>query len=453
VEARNYDNADLRPINVNGADRSYILRAPVGEVKGLIFAYHGGGGDASTMERMCGDLNAEAHKIGCAVIYPDGVPFGKGKVWPRTEEGRSNDEAFLKALKERLTHQICNGKNVPVLLSGHSMGGWLAVYLAMLGYANALVLNATSVLQSDLDLIRNNKSSFDVKRIELFDVTHIQDHKDNNVPLQGGYGAEAQIEIYHLSHKEGIDKLIERNGFVSGETVARHSKNCTTFIYDSPNGVQIKSILTQDGGHSIAGGNARNSSKAASFVGEIMSAMNKALAKEQNNLINTNQPAQPIAETRNVKYKGQGSGINFSRDYDLYKPAGEIAGVVFLFHKAGESAKNVDKALIANLVQAGNLVICPDGLAHNQFLDKQTGTTGKPKEWFDDKAPFMQQRDLAFLAEVKKDIINKDKIDLPGLRLQTYAAGSDDKGTNFANFVVKEGHAKNLDGNQARVRS
>jgi len=92
-------SADLQTLEVDGEERSYLLRVPDSakhQDRPLVLVFHGGGGRAQGIERVTG-MNAVADKHGFVVCYPDAGDGVWGTLRSTTGDPAA-DVAFIEAL-------------------------------------------------------------------------------------------------------------------------------------------------------------------------------------------------------------------------------------------------------------------------------------------------------------------------------------------------------------------
>jgi polyhydroxybutyrate depolymerase len=133
-QAGSEKGVERRAIQAAGRERVYYLYRPAGKPKGpypVVFAIHGGGGQALGMRRVGFDPLADRH--GFAVVYPEGHNHGwnDGRLGARIlrRSGNVDDVAFFRAMIDQL---IAERTADPARLyaTGPSNGGMMTFRIA-----------------------------------------------------------------------------------------------------------------------------------------------------------------------------------------------------------------------------------------------------------------------------------------------------------------------------------
>jgi polyhydroxybutyrate depolymerase len=122
--------SDTRTLNVNGLTRRYILHVPAAQAKQsmpLVIVLHGGGGNASSMERYS-RFSVLADREDFLVAYPDGIDHH----WNDGRQELSNsadDVSFISALIDDVARSF-RVDTARVYATGISNGGMMSNRLA-----------------------------------------------------------------------------------------------------------------------------------------------------------------------------------------------------------------------------------------------------------------------------------------------------------------------------------
>jgi polyhydroxybutyrate depolymerase len=143
-------------ILVNGVTREYLLYKPKsllpGEKYPLLLDFHGGGGNASSMEKNFGfDHIADQKKI--IVAYPEGLNKGwnDGRKYGRSLHS-ANDLAFINLLTDKLIATE-NADPTQLYAAGISNGAFFSIYLAtkLPGKFKAIAVVCGNILEDNKD--------------------------------------------------------------------------------------------------------------------------------------------------------------------------------------------------------------------------------------------------------------------------------------------------------------
>lgn len=252
---------DLQTIQVNGVERSYLLREPSqtnrkpDEVRPMVIVLHGGGGNAHNAEKMTG-FTKKAEKEGFYVVYPN----GSGKrghillTWNSTHccghamQSRVDDVSFISALIDKLSKEYPIDSR-RIYVTGMSNGAMMAHQLGIaLSSRIAAIAPVVGGMFGDEQLPATPVSAM------IFNGA-----KDENVPEDGGLGsgvgarkgawdgtpllpATSQGQFWAKADDCETDPGIQR------------SRLLTETSWTCPKGVSVTQVMVLDGGHSWPGG-------------------------------------------------------------------------------------------------------------------------------------------------------------------------------------------------------
>ncbi len=180
---------------------STIAPGPSGPPVPLLVALHGGLGWGTQFERTSGfDGLAEANRF--IVVYPDGVGVGPNQVNRTWNSGECcgvakrlnvDDVTFIRMLIERLRSQYPIDP-ARTFAAGHSNGGMQAYRLAC-ELSDQIVAIGVQSASLELDGCRP---------AQPVSLLHIHGTGDQNVPIDGGIGANALSGVSYRPPIEGI---------------------------------------------------------------------------------------------------------------------------------------------------------------------------------------------------------------------------------------------------------
>jgi polyhydroxybutyrate depolymerase len=176
-------------IEVAGRERSYLVHLPSGETKGplpVVVALHGGGSNASSMERYS-RLSDTADAHGFIVVYPEGSgrvadihTWNAGSCCAYAERTNVDDVAFIGATIDDVVRRY-GGDPSRVLVTGISNG-------AMMAYRFA------ARMPTKVSAIAAVAGSLEIDASEILrpvPVLHIHGTDDQHVPVKGGVGTKS----------------------------------------------------------------------------------------------------------------------------------------------------------------------------------------------------------------------------------------------------------------------
>ncbi|MCA9815945.1 MAG: prolyl oligopeptidase family serine peptidase [Cyanobacteria bacterium HKST-UBA01] len=124
---------EQRKLMSGGMERDYLLYLPTDTSKSnppraLVIACHGGGGNARSMDRLCGGLTALADQKGFIVAFPD----GRDRHWNDGRTVNLNNTSDVDFIATMIDALIAEGlvDRSRVYSTGISNGGFFSQYLA-----------------------------------------------------------------------------------------------------------------------------------------------------------------------------------------------------------------------------------------------------------------------------------------------------------------------------------
>ncbi len=120
-------------LSSEGVERTYYVYRPACQVRypaPVVMAFHGGGGTARGMDKLCGGITSCADRQGFVVVFPDGVSRGWNDGRTINEKNRPNDVQFISTLCDSIVKEgIADPQRI--YATGISNGGFFSQYLAL----------------------------------------------------------------------------------------------------------------------------------------------------------------------------------------------------------------------------------------------------------------------------------------------------------------------------------
>lgn len=250
-------------IYVSGTQRSYILYVPSSydpeTPSPLIFAFHGGGSNASNMEKTTG-FNALAETEGFIVTYPMGVSKSATGTPQGTWNGGSagggyayeqniDDIAFVKAMVKDISSAYSIDTNM-IYATGISMGGMISYRIAceLSDTFAAIAPVATSLVLSP----GTCKPSRPVP------VIHLHGTADKFIPYNGGNSSRSLPKVLavggpYISVNDSLAVFKEINNTDDeGDEVYNEGDTVCT-LWGGRFGADVELCTIKDGGHNWPG--------------------------------------------------------------------------------------------------------------------------------------------------------------------------------------------------------
>lgn len=196
----------------DGAERSYILYVPSGYDSSrpapVIFAFHGGGGNAEIMIRTSG-FNHIADEEGFLVVYPNGSGRREGKLltWNGgtccgfAQENNVDDVGFVRAILADLQF-VATIDPKRMYATGMSNGGIMSYRLAC----------EAADLFAAIAPVAGTLNFAPCAPTENVSVIHFHGTDDGHLPYDGGVGAESLVGVDFASVRDSLDFWVSFNG-------------------------------------------------------------------------------------------------------------------------------------------------------------------------------------------------------------------------------------------------
>ncbi len=241
-----------KTIQVDGLQRHYLAFAPdhVKEPLPVVIVLHGGGGNASQIQRVTG-FNDLAAKHGFVVVYPDSAGGywndGRGVEFMRAQRENINDVKFIRSILDDLAkdHKIDRSR---VFSTGLSNGGLMSHRLA--AEASDAIAGIAPVCGGMAPVIAATfKPQFPVS------ILIIQGAADPVVPIDGGdiVGRDSTRGKV-IPTKDTLAKYLERNGNANNPMKTKLDPKDENIVEvskypDGPGGAKTWFYLVKNGGH------------------------------------------------------------------------------------------------------------------------------------------------------------------------------------------------------------
>lgn len=239
-------------INVDGLNRSYIVRLPQQYYDStkdwpLVVGLHGTGGNGAQFETGYG-MSAKADEAGFIAVYPEGVvkADGRGLFSIRTWNAGSccdyamysniNDVKFIKTLINNLSDRFRVDRK-RIYITGMSNGGMMAYRLAS---------ELSDQIAAVAIVSGNMVAPKDPALTGAVPILHIHAKADTKVPFNGGTGIGA---VQFPPVMDGILYWVKRNNCDTVPTVEYGAGYQVQRWSDAAGRAPIHLYLTDDGGH------------------------------------------------------------------------------------------------------------------------------------------------------------------------------------------------------------
>lgn len=198
-----------------GEERSYNLYVPLSfdasKPAGVVFAFHGGGGNADIMMRTSG-FNKIADEEGFLVVYPNGsgrlddklLTWNGGTCCGFAQENNIDDVGFVRAMLGDL-QTIADIDMKRVYATGMSNGGIMSYRLAC---EAADIFAAIAPVAGTLNFSPCEPS-------QEVSVLHFHGTDDQQLPYNGGVGTESLVGVDFVSVQDSLAAWASINGCYS----------------------------------------------------------------------------------------------------------------------------------------------------------------------------------------------------------------------------------------------
>jgi len=206
---------ETQHVNSEGAERMFLVYTPTCQMQypaPVVLAIHGGGGNARSMDKLCGGITKLADKEGFVVVFPEGI----SKCW---NDGRTvnqkhgfDDVMFIEKMCDKL---VADGVADPkrIYTTGISNGGFFSQYLALRIPDKIAAAASVAATLSDV-----HEPMMTHKPVPLMYILGVEDPL---VPYNGGriggkilWGSRGQA----VSAERSIDFWIANNGLAKSKT-------------------------------------------------------------------------------------------------------------------------------------------------------------------------------------------------------------------------------------------
>lgn len=245
-------------ITVDGLERSYLVHAPddaAASPRPVMLVMHGGFGNAEGVEELYG-MNAVAEREDFIAVYPNGPRIGtvvlrQRRTWnaglccgPAAEDD-IDDVAFIRAMVDALVRDYGIDRD-RVYASGMSNGGMMSYRLL----CEAPDLIAAAVPVAGTLVLDDCAGGADVPLL------HIHGAADDNVPVAGGVGGRALVDIDYRPLAETFAMLAEARD--CAEPVrSTDALGTEVSIYACADGAPIEVMILPGVGHTWPGAEPR----------------------------------------------------------------------------------------------------------------------------------------------------------------------------------------------------
>ncbi len=244
--------SDVQVLNVDGRERSFILRTPSQHIERmpLVIVLHGGGGNGEHAERVTG-FTQKAQQENFIVAYPNGTGNKKRFTWNaehccgQAMHQNSQDVEFIRALIDHLIQHYSVDPN-RVYVTGMSNGGMMTHRLGIeLSDKIAAIAPVVATLFGDETLPK-----------EPISALIINGQKDTSVPFEGG---QPNPRFKHSWGKLPTQPAKEQALFWSKANHCKHSNTRETdtlshTTYHCPKQVSVEFYALKNDGHAWPGG-------------------------------------------------------------------------------------------------------------------------------------------------------------------------------------------------------
>ena len=242
-------------LNHQGTDRRFLVHVPKGytgkERVAVVLAFHGGAATADSVERQS-RLNAASDRFGFIVIYPEGTGIGRFHTWNAGSccgmavRQRVDDVGFVRKLLEGLPrHYAVDTRRV--YATGFSNGAMLCHRLACEMWDRIVAIAPVS---GDIGV---------EGPVPRRPVPVIQFHgmQDQNIPFQGGTGANALQPVPHRSIPSTVDWWVRTNHCQGQPVKVADTRDYVMKRYEPAAGTKGAPVVfyaVKEAGHTWPGG-------------------------------------------------------------------------------------------------------------------------------------------------------------------------------------------------------
>ncbi|MCA0045080.1 alpha/beta hydrolase family esterase [Celeribacter litoreus] len=252
---------ETKTMTVGGLQRTYHVYVPrslqSGTLAPIIYAFHGGGGNAEQFESRM-DWRGAAEKYGAILVLPQA--YGRGGDdngnWNAestiplgfAERNHLDDLGFLQAMFSVMQ------ANYPVdrsrtYLAGFSNGG-------MFSYRAACELGVQKI--SAVAVVATTMSFSSCAKPQGISLLHIHGTDDENIPLEGGRGTNSARRANWPAVARGVDVFKSGNQCSSGQQLVRPASDTSCSVYSCGGNDEVELCIVQNGGHAWPGGDPAN---------------------------------------------------------------------------------------------------------------------------------------------------------------------------------------------------
>lgn len=248
-----YSSAQLDTLLHNNLNRTYLIHLPENmepsEEVPLVIGMHGGFGNAAQFERQS-QLSNKADEENFIVVYPEGItsPTGvttwnAGACCGYASFVDIDDVGFVSALIDTLitTYNIDEQR---IYAAGMSNGGFMSYRLAC-ELSDKIAAIAPVAASMTMEQCTPSRP---------VPILHVHSFVDFNVPYEGGVGQGASTQ-YSPPLDSVMNIWASKNGCsILNDTLMQNSELTSIRWHDCDCDTEIRIMMTEDGGHSWAGG-------------------------------------------------------------------------------------------------------------------------------------------------------------------------------------------------------
>ena len=242
----------------DGKTRTYMVHLPPSYYDNsnnlsLVLGFHGGGGSAENFQEQS-KFNEKADAEGFVVVYPDGLgnpglyikTWNAGKCCGQNASTLNTDDVGFvsKLIDELVANYRIDSKKI--YATGHSNGAMMCYRLA-------------NELSTKIAAIAPNAGNFQIKTpytpTRNVPVIHVASKLDQNVQYTGGVG-NGVASPYNPPVDSCLHVVAQRAACTQLKQLEGTFPLYTLYTWKScnPTSFEVKLYLTEDGGHSWAGG-------------------------------------------------------------------------------------------------------------------------------------------------------------------------------------------------------
>jgi polyhydroxybutyrate depolymerase len=241
-----------------GETRRYRVHVPVGYLASrptpMVLSLHGGGGN---MDYQADDkyyhLVSKSDSAGFIAVFPNGysrLPSGKFATWNagiccgKARDENVDDVGFIREVVTRMKARL-NVDPDRIFANGMSNGG-------MMSYRLACEMPETFRAIAAVAGTDGTKSCSPSQPVSIL---HIHAKDDDRVLFDGGAGKQSEQMADFVSVPDTIAKWVRLNGCTATPQRVLERPGATCDAYTGcRGGVEVRSCVTQTGGHSWPGG-------------------------------------------------------------------------------------------------------------------------------------------------------------------------------------------------------